>query len=306
MPPFDISSKSILHLDDTVKCEWRDRLKKAAAEASAEEVMTAPKPGLVDPITQGCHEDMDWRLFIKSCAAIAPFWASQAETGLDGTAPKNAMAKLRAAGLLAEEAMFGATNGINTHKGLIYLMSLLLYGAGRSVFLKEPLTAKNITQHASEPVKGTAAKEFAMISQKKHIDLTNGEKLYLKYGITGIRGEAESGFPSIVGVGLPELEKNISAGISKNDAAISTLLAIMEVNEDSNVIHRAGYEYWKSEYKKAVKETRKKYIPSSGERSAITELERKFMPLRVSPGGAADLLCCTLFVYKISLTTCQQ
>ena len=306
VPPFDISNESILHLGDRVKSDWIARLKNAAAEASAEEVMTAPKPGLVDPLTPGCHTDMDWRLFIISCAAIAPFWEDQARTGIEGTEPCRAMEKLRCVGLKAEKAMFDATKGINTHKGLIYIMSLLLYGAGRTIFLGEPMTSQKILFHASEPVMESAPAEFASIEGKKTEDLTNGEKLYLKYGVTGVRGDAYRGFPSISSGGLPELIKNLYAGVSKNDASISALLAIMELNEDSNVIHRGGYEYWKSEYRRIVRETRKKYIPASGERSAVTELEGKFKALRISPGGAADLLCCTLFVYKITLTTCQQ
>ena len=114
----------------------------AAYEASVREVMTAPKPGLVDSEGSGCHDDMDCALFLKSARALAPFWIRQARAGLDGTPPELAAARLRAAGVEMERAMAEATGGVNTHKGLVYLMSLLLYGAGFALFSGAPRSAE--------------------------------------------------------------------------------------------------------------------------------------------------------------------
>ena len=94
-------------------------LAEAAHEAAVSEALTTPKPGLVDAEGSGCHNDMDCALFLKSARAIAPFWEAQARTGLEGTPPSAAMRELRAAGAAMERAMFAATDGINTHKGLI-------------------------------------------------------------------------------------------------------------------------------------------------------------------------------------------
>ena len=77
----------------------------AAYEASVREVMTAPKPGLVDSEGSGCHDDMDCALFLKSARALAPFWVRQARAGLDGTPLELAAARLRAAGVEMERAM---------------------------------------------------------------------------------------------------------------------------------------------------------------------------------------------------------
>ena len=41
-------------------------LASAAHEAAVREVLTTPKPGLVDAEGSGCHEDLDCALFIKS------------------------------------------------------------------------------------------------------------------------------------------------------------------------------------------------------------------------------------------------
>lgn len=279
----------------------------SAAEAVVDEIVTAPKPGLVDPLGQGCHEDMTWRTFITSSQAIEPFWKYQAMIGLSGTSPSEALGRLRTTGIAMEKSMFAATSGINTHKGLIFLLSLLLYGAGYSIYSKIELTSKNIVHFASESVKGLTSKELGSLSENiTSKNMTNGERLFLMHGITGARGEAEKGFPSVLKYGLPELSHLTSMGASKNSSYIAALLSIMYNSEDSNVIHRGGYSFWQNEYKEMVKETIEKFDPLSEDYLPIENLEKKFLKLWISPGGAADLLCCSIFLHLITKPTCQQ
>lgn len=275
--------------------------------AAKAEILTRPKPGLVDPTGSGCHKDMDWTTLMASAEALAPFWQKQALTGLDGDPPAEAMVKLRDVGIDMDAAMFAATNGINAHKGLVYIMSLLLYGAGRVIYKKQEPDALTITKFAAEPVKDSVEKELLPLKNGAvKRKLTNGEKLFLEYGVTGVRGEAENAFPSIILGGLPELEQALEEGAGENDAALRALLAIMEINEDSNVIHRGGYNFWKNDYKKMTAEARQAFKSNSGDYTPITALEEKFMPLGISPGGAADLLACTLFLHYITFSACQH
>ncbi len=295
------------HLRGQVKHFDLEKLSEAASSAVIEEIFTAPKPGLVDPLGSGCHKDMDWQTFIRSAQAIEPFWKDQAMTGLSGTKPSEALALLRHTGLKMERKMCEATSGINTHKGLIFLLSLLLYGAAYCVYSKTELTAENITRNASSSVKGMVLNELGRLSEKTSTDnLTNGERLYLLHGITGARGEAEKGFPSVIAHGLPELKRLRSFGASANNANIAALLSIMSVCEDSNVIHRGGYEYWHNEYRDTIRETAQKFDPMSDDFLPVEELEKKFLKNRISPGGAADLLCCSIFMDTVTKSTCQQ
>lgn len=313
-PPFDgdnivesLPDKSIYHLGVHVKHQTALFIGRAAHAAAVAEIMTKPKPGLVDPLGCGCHEDMDWRLLLASADALAPFWPEQAAAGLDGVPPESAMPGLRARGVEMDRAMFAAAGGVNAHKGLIYAMSLLLYGAGYAIYNKKELTPDAIAGYAAAAVRGSVERELASLpADCPGRQLTHGEKLFLKHGITGIRGEAEKGFPSIIRAGLPELRRVLAAGAGENDAALGALLAIMEVNEDSNVIHRGGFGFWKNEYKAMVAEARKEFVPGSGDYSAIERLEKAFRPRRVSPGGAADLLACTLFLNFVTNSTCQH
>ena len=277
--------------------ECAEAFAAAAHQAVVKEAMTTPKPGLVDAEGCGCHDDMDCSTFIKSARAIAPFWKEQACTGLRLVPPAEALPLLKKTGIEAERAMFSSTGGINTHKGLIYLMSLLLYGAG---FVKASggRGADSAAAAAAAAVRGSVAAELAPLSAAlPGRALSNGEKLFLEHGVTGIRGEAEAAFPSVTRCGLPVLRRAIDAGASENDAGIAALLAIMLVCSDSNVIHRSGFDYWKNIYPFAVAETQRRFDPLHPDYAPLYELERSFMPLRVSPGGAADLLSCTYFLY---------
>lgn len=314
IPPFDgddivksLSDKSIYHLGVHVKHETALFIGRAAHIAAVSEIMTRPKPGLVDPLGCGCHKDMDWRLLLASADALAPFWAEQAAAGLDGVPPETALPKLRALGIKMDMAMFAAAGGVNAHKGLIYAMSLLVYGAGYAVYNKNELTPQAITGYAAAAAAGSVGRELAALPKDGSAgQLTHGEQLFLRHGVTGIRGEAEKGFPSITEAGLPELRRALTEGAGENDSALCALLAIMEVNEDSNVIHRGGFDFWKNEYREMVAKTRKNFVPGSGDYSAVIELEKAFLPHRVSPGGAADLLACTLFLNIITNSTCQH
>ena len=273
----------------------------AAYEASVREVMTAPKPGLVDAEGSGCHDDMDCALFLKSARAIAPFWARQARAGLEGTPPELVMERLRSTGVEMERAMAQATGGVNTHKGLVYLMSLLLYGAGFALFSGAPRSAEAAAQFAALAVRGVVERELgALLAEPPRRALTNGERLYVEHGVTGVRGEAERGFPSALRAGLPALRRALAGGASFNDAGLAALLQIMLVCEDSNVMHRAGFEYWSGEYLTLTAAALRGFRAPSWNRAPLYELERKFMERRVSPGGAADLLSCTYFLHIFS------
>ena len=308
-PPsyFFTYTESIRHLNRQVKPFSPSTLWQAASEAVADEIATAPKPGLVDTLGQGCHLDMTWRTFIKSAQAIEPFWEYQALIGLSGTSPSESLGRLRFIGLEMEKKMFAATSGINTHKGLIFLLSLLLYGAGYCIYSRKELTPENIACFASGSVEGLTSRELSSLSEKiASENLTNGERLFLTHGITGARGEAEKGFPSLLQHGLPELRRVSSMGGSINSSHIAALLEIMHNCEDSNVIHRGGYGFWQNDYKDMVKETIEKFDPLSEDYRPIEDLEKKFLRYRISPGGAADLLCCSIYIDLITKPTCQQ
>ena len=85
-------------------------------------------------------------------------------------------------------------------------------------------------------------RDFSGLERKTDARRTWGERLYLRYGITGIRGEVERGFPSVLNHALPRLRADLDGGLPLNDALVNTLLVLCTVTEDTNVLARAGRE----------------------------------------------------------------
>lgn len=282
-----------------------------ASYATIAEVFAAPKPGLVDRLGPGSHQDMDFCTFLMSACALARYWPEQAHTGLKGVPHGEALFHLRKTGVEMDAAMYAATSGVNTHKGLIFALSLLLYGAGRCLFLRKGLTPEDITQEASGAVRGCCKRELESLSKSVPLrKLSSGERIFLEYGLTGIRGEAERGFPTIVRYGVTSYRKALALGSSPNDSALFCLFNLMMHGEDTNIVARKGFAFWKDHYPGLVASLLEHDIPYSPRSiEAFHEADAFFSRSGISPGGAADMLTCSIFLHecgRYSESICQH
>ena len=82
------------------------------------ELDTPLKPGLVGPDSNGAHKDMDYGVMMRGIKALRPFWSRMAMA----SCPE----ELKQLGIEAEEAMLAATGGVNTHRGAIFALGLVL------------------------------------------------------------------------------------------------------------------------------------------------------------------------------------
>jgi len=258
------------------------------------EVSATPKPGLVDRNNSGAHKDMTIRHFFASANALRPFFCRFAETGYltRDLMPSETFGKIRDLGKEAERAMLAATRGVNTHKGAIFSLGLLCAAAGR--LGPDHWQPETILAEAAAMTAGLVASELAGIT--KDAAQTTGERLYATYGITGIRGQAEAGFPAVQNVGLSILRQALEKGLSFNDALCITLLHLLPVTEDTNFIHRSNPKKWKDTQREIREFLQTDPFPSL---EAILELDRRFIGENLSPGGTADLLAVTCFLYLL-------
>ena len=191
---------------------------------------------------------------------------------------------LRRPGKKAEKTMYRATGGVNTHKGAIYSMGILCGALGR-LPREEWTSPERILEEAGKMAAGIVAAELGGLTPE--CARTSGERFYLQYGITGIRGEAEAGFPAVRDAGLPVPEHLFTEGKSNDEAGTAALLAILASTPDTNVIARGGIYTQRRVIAELREMLKKTALP---EREALEEMDRAYTEENLSPGGSADLL----------------
>ena len=271
-------------------CKTAARL---ACQALLYEVAVTPKPGLVDRANSGSHRDMDFFTFQAAAAALWPYFARCAEIGMDTgrLEPPRTFAALRTAGKLAEGEMLRATGGVNTHKGAIFSMGILCGALGRldRVLWRDP---ERVLRECAAMTRGLVSGDYAGLTPETA--KTAGQRLYLQYGVTGVRGQAEAGFPTGLQVGLPRLEEGLALGKSVNEAGCAALLAMLAAAEDTNLIHRGGAAVQRRVTRALSDWLRENPFP--GERE-LQAMDRAFIERNLSPGGTADLLAMTFVLH---------
>lgn len=271
---------------------------QAATSALLEEVSATPKPGLVDRENSGSHSDMDFFTFMTSSATLSPYFFKTAEIGYNWSGSvEELFLKLREVGIEAEKSMFKATNGVNTHKGLIFSLGILSAVAAYYYNRNNVFDINKILLLCGDMTRATLEKEFDVI--KQGLARTKGEELYINHGIKGIRGEVQSGFRSVRKISLPAMQQLARQGISKNDNLLHTLFCLMENVEDTNILARHDFETLKYVQETARKILEKGSVFSKEGINYIRETDKEFIKRRISPGGCADLLAVTVMSYKI-------
>lgn len=259
------------------------------------EVSTHPKPGLVTRLSNGAHKDMSIFTFMMSSAVLSKAFNDLQDIG---QAHRGTLAelfcKLRSYGVGAEAELLRVTKGVNTQRGILFAGGIVSAVSGYAMNMG--LSRDALLPLIKEMAAGLVAKELKNLD---HAAMTAGEKLYYKYGITGIRGEVENGFPSVVNYGLPALEDAFNKGATINDALVHALIALMTAVEDSNVIWRTDYETLLEVQRIAKNILSLGSVFTEKGRMAIAETERYFLQRRISPGGSADLLSVTITLYLL-------
>lgn len=244
-----------------------DHLGELAEEALRREASFTPKPGLVDRRNSGAHRDMDLPLFQRSAAALSPHLRRFAALGLAGASPRT----LQRAGQAAEADMLAATGGVNTHKGAVYSLALLLSAAGASFFCEEDmLSLAAAAARALPPARDT-----------------HGSAVRARYGLPGVRGEAAAGFPTL---------RRCCQELTR-EGELAALLWSMAHLEDTNLYHRGG-----EAGAAFVQHSAASILAApAAEREALsTALDDELIRRNLSPGGSADLLALALFLRELS------
>jgi triphosphoribosyl-dephospho-CoA synthase len=269
-----------------------EHLAELARQALVAEAELTPKPGLVDRRGSGSHNDLSLDLMRRSAAAIAPYFVAMAAAAQSMPSSRALRTEVAAIGRAAESAMLQTTGGSNSHKGAIWILGLLVTAAGQCI----DSSPESIAQGASV---------LALLPDRAQPQIvSHGDMVRARYGTTGARGEAITGFPHVVDVGLPTLRAARSNCCIETNSRLSALLNIMVCLEDTCVLYRGGTEGLAAVQKGASDVLLVGGPGSVAGDQAMFQLDHELFIRKISPGGSADLLAATLFLDALERDQC--
>ncbi|MCI3947526.1 triphosphoribosyl-dephospho-CoA synthase [Pseudomonas syringae] len=263
-----------------------ERLADLAVDALIAEADLSPKPALVDRRGSGAHTDLHLGLMHSSALSLWPTFKLMAESADQfGSVAQPLREALGRLGREGEAVMLRTTGGVNTHRGAIWALGLLVTAAALD---PQDCRPEAVCQRAA----GLALiKDRQAPAQKSH-----GSEAVRRYGVMGAREQAQQGFPAVIQRALPQLQRSRAAGSGEQNARLDALLAIMTGLADTCVLHRAGIEGLNAMHVGAQRVLDAGGSASLAGRRALNELDQQLLALNASPGGAADLLAACLFI----------
>ncbi len=247
-----------------------------AADALQQELDTAPKPGLVDRVDCGAHTDMDYATMSRSIRAIHPYFTQLALAGYSEILPQADV--LRQMGIEAEKAMLAATGGVNTHKGALFSMGLTIAAATHLLFNQNNIDADSL--------QATIAQLALRFEQPSG---THGHQVLVQKKVNGALASAQNGYQLLFSHWLPYY-----SGLNGDPQRLhKTLLLIMSMLDDTNVAYRKG-----SDEMIHVKDEARALLDDFS-LAKLSKMNSDFTARNISPGGCADMLSLTIFIYSL-------
>ena len=266
-----------------------ERLADLAVDALIDEADLSPKPALVDRRGNGAHTDLHLGLMHASALALWPAFKEMAEAAIEfgevGLPLREAIGLI---GREGEEVMLATTGGVNTHRGAIWALGLLVAAAAL-----EPTNTK------ASAVTLRAARLALLDDRYAPRPLSHGAQVAQRYGARGAREEAQLGFPAVIQRALPQLKRSRADGHGEQNARLDALLAIMTNLADTCVLYRAGEQGLQTMQLGAQAVLDAGGSASLAGRRRLHDLDEQLIALNASPGGAADLLAACLFIDRL-------
>ena len=236
----------------------RSKLAQQAQLALLYEVTCLNKPGLVDPVDAGAHQDMDVFTFLESSVVLTPYFETFVQAGTE--------------------------------------LRIFLAVCGRLMIWETPCTLQLFQQTLQTMTQDLLA-DFENLATNELEKLTWGERLFVQHGLTGIRGEAQQGYPAVFEQGVPYYQKHQG---TQQQKLIDTLLYLSLYVEDTNLIKRSQNVQIFEIYQPLIQE----YFALGGTQTlrgtlCLERLNHLFKEKNWSIGGSADALILVVFLDKL-------
>ena len=253
-----------------------------ACDALRAELHTTPKPGLVDRDDNGAHLDMNLALMNKSIDALQPFFNRLALVGRSSGERYEVpdAETVRHIGIEAEQAMLEATGGVNTHRGALFAMGLTTLSAAWCMARDGMVSSKQLRELIMQ-----VAGQFPPTAG------THGNEAVNAHHVVGALDLAKAGYEQLFTDWLPAYRSYLTE--DADTASHRLLLLIMSQLDDTNVIHRVGYDQAQQ-----VKQQAKALLDNFS-LQGLEQMNREYIARNISPGGSADMVALTIFIHSI-------
>jgi triphosphoribosyl-dephospho-CoA synthase len=241
---------------------------EAAVNALGIHARLTPNPGRVD------GRGTSVALLVASAEALRePLWQC-AEAARSLPLGPELRARLGEIGREGERRVREITGGVNTHRGALWTLGLLSAGAA-------------VTAGAD------SAASFAALLARIPDPLSPARP---HHGVRGPVGEARSGFPHVIRIGLPALRASRRRCDTPDTAALNALIAIMAKLDDTCVARRGGPGAQRLVHRRARDVMRAGGCGTAEGRHRLESLCGESEDAGLSMGGSGDLLTATLFL----------
>lgn len=240
----------------------------AAVNALGIHARLTPNPGRVD------GRGTSVAVLVASAEALRePLWQC-AEAARSLPLGPELRARLGEIGREGERRVREITGGINTHRGALWTLGLLSAGAA-------------VTSGAD------SAASFAALLARIPDPLSLARP---DHDVRGPVGEARSGFPHVIRIGLPALRASRRRCDTPDTAALNALIAIMARLDDTCVARRGGPGAQRLVHRRARDIMRAGGCGTAEGRHRLESLCEEAVDTGLSMGGSGDLLTATLFL----------
>ena len=126
--------------------------------------------------------------------------------------------------------MLDATRGVNTHRGAILSLRMLVAALARMASFEHAFTPESV----SETLASTWGRELnghaLRLASSSEKPARNGESARRRYGTGGAPKEAARGFPTVFQLALPMLRRAHRRGLSDEATRVQTFFLLLDLH----------------------------------------------------------------------------
>ena len=235
--------------------------------------------------------------FASASPPSSPWFPLFFQRGIDGSAVAAAvfLPRIRGDGMACERAMFDRHRRREHAQGQRVLVRPVVRGCRACCTGAATVLEREAVVRRSRPHLRRSRRARTRAPRRWRAPPVSGS--IAQHGLTGARGEAQSGFATARKHGVAPYVRARAAGDDDERALHEALLQLMAHNRDTNLVSRGGMD-------RALRSCRPKphgcwtmpCTPTAVRIAQLAAFDRVLIARNLSPGGSADLLAVSWFL----------